>query len=61
MGQGQSTREIAEKLRLSVKTIETHQARLEEKLSQRTSRELVQYAIEYVLVEKSENLTEPRL
>lgn len=52
MGEGQSTRQIAEELHLSVKTIETHQARLKEKLSLRTSRELVQYAIECVLAEK---------
>ncbi len=53
MGEGQSTRQIAEELHLSVKTIETHQARLKEKLSLRTSRELVQYAIESVLAEKA--------
>jgi DNA-binding NarL/FixJ family response regulator len=53
MGEGQSTRQIAEELHLSVKTIETHQARLKEKLSLRTSRELVQYAIECVLAEKA--------
>jgi DNA-binding NarL/FixJ family response regulator len=52
MGEGESTRHIAEELHLSVKTIETHQARLKEKLSLRTSRELVQYAIECVLAEK---------
>jgi len=52
MGEGQSTREIAEDLHLSVKTIETHQARLKEKLSLRSSRELVQYSIECVLAEK---------
>jgi DNA-binding NarL/FixJ family response regulator len=52
MGQGQSTRHIAEELHLSVKTIETHQARLKEKLSLRSSRELVQYAIECLLAEK---------
>jgi DNA-binding NarL/FixJ family response regulator len=53
MGEGQSTRQIAEELHLSVKTIETHQARLKEKLSLRTSRELVQYAIECVLGDKA--------
>jgi DNA-binding NarL/FixJ family response regulator len=53
MGEGQSTRQIAEELHLSVKTIETHQARLKDKLSLRTSRELVQYAIECVLAEKA--------
>src|SRR5580698_9209538 len=53
MGEGQSTRQIAEELHLSVKTIETHQARLKEKLSLHSSRELVQYAIECVLAEKA--------
>jgi DNA-binding NarL/FixJ family response regulator len=53
MGEGQSTREIAEELHLSVKTIETHQARLKEKLSLRSSRELVQYSIECVLCERA--------
>jgi DNA-binding NarL/FixJ family response regulator len=54
MGEGQSTRQIAEELRLSVKTVETHQARLKEKLSLRSSRELVQSAVEYVFARKSE-------
>jgi DNA-binding NarL/FixJ family response regulator len=56
MGEGQSTRHIAEELHLSVKTIETHQARLKEKLSLRSSRELVQYAIESVLAEKADHI-----
>jgi DNA-binding NarL/FixJ family response regulator len=56
MGEGQSTRQVAEELHLSVKTIETHQARLKEKLSLRSSRELVQYAIECILAEKSEHV-----
>jgi DNA-binding NarL/FixJ family response regulator len=55
MGEGQSTRCIAQELSLSVKTVETHQARLKEKLSLRSSRELVQYAIECVLADKSED------
>ena len=49
MGEGQSTRQIADELHLSVKTVETHQAHLKDKLSLRSSRELVQYAIECVL------------
>jgi DNA-binding NarL/FixJ family response regulator len=53
MGEGQSTRQIAEELHLSVKTVETHQARLKEKLSLRSSRELVQYSIEYVVAGKT--------
>ena len=55
MGEGQSTRQIADELHLSVKTIETHQARLKEKLSLRCARELVQYAIECALADKADH------
>ncbi len=44
MGAGHGTRQIAEELHLSVKTVETYQAHLKEKLVLRNSRELVQYA-----------------
>jgi DNA-binding NarL/FixJ family response regulator len=44
IGAGHGTRQIAEELRLSVKTVETYQAHLKEKLVLRNSRELVQYA-----------------
>ncbi|MGI9070927.1 MAG: response regulator transcription factor [Bryobacteraceae bacterium] len=44
IGAGHGTRQIAEELHLSVKTVETHQAHLKEKLVLRNSRELVQYA-----------------
>lgn len=53
MGEGQTTRQIADELHLSVKTIETHQARLKEKLSLHSSRELVQYSVEYVVAGKT--------
>jgi DNA-binding NarL/FixJ family response regulator len=46
IGAGRSTRDIADDLRLSVKTVETHQAHIKEKLSLRSARELVQHAIE---------------
>lgn len=55
IGEGQSTRQIAQELHLSVKTIETHQTRSKEKLSLHSSRELVHFAIECVLTEKSED------
>lgn len=42
---GHTQREIAQKLHVSVKTIETHRARVAEKLSCRTRAELVAYAI----------------
>jgi DNA-binding NarL/FixJ family response regulator len=44
IGAGHGTRQIAEELHLSVKTVETYQAHLKEKLALRNSRELVQYA-----------------
>jgi two-component system response regulator NreC len=42
---GHTQREIAERLHISVKTIETHRARVAEKLRCRTRAELVSYAI----------------
>jgi len=46
IGEGCSTRHIAEKLHLSIKTVETYQAHIKDKLSLRSGRELVQYAIQ---------------
>jgi len=51
IGEGHSTRHIANALHLSVKTVETHQAHIKEKLSLRSARELMQYAIEWHLTE----------
>lgn len=51
IGEGHSTRHIANDLHLSVKTVETHQAHIKEKLSLRSARELMQYAIEWHLTE----------
>ena len=51
IGFGQGTREIAEALHLSVKTIESYQAHIKEKLGIRTSRGLIQRAIEWRLSE----------
>ncbi|MGI9074002.1 MAG: response regulator transcription factor [Bryobacteraceae bacterium] len=49
IGAGHGTRQIAEELRLSVKTVETYQAHLKEKLVLRNSRELVQYAARWTM------------
>jgi len=49
IGEGHGTRQIADELHLSVKTIETYQARIKEKLALRNSRELVQHAIEWAV------------
>lgn len=45
MGRGQSTKEIAADLGISVKTVETHRARLMERLGMRRPAELVRFAI----------------
>jgi DNA-binding NarL/FixJ family response regulator len=49
MGRGQSTREIADKLFLSVKTVEAHRERIKEKLKLRNGAELLRYAMQYTL------------
>ncbi len=46
IGQGRTTRQIAEELHLSVKTIESHRAHIKQKLNLKTATELVQYAIQ---------------
>jgi len=46
IGEARSTRQIAEKLHLSIKTVETYQAHIKDKLSLRSGRELVQHAIQ---------------
>ena len=52
IGEGHSTRMIAEELHLSVKTVESYQAHIKDKLSLKNGRELVQHAIQWVLNEK---------
>jgi DNA-binding NarL/FixJ family response regulator len=51
IGDGRSTRQIAEELHLSVKTVETYQAHLKEKLALRSGRELIQLAIQWKINE----------
>ncbi len=53
IGEGRATREIAEELHLSIKTVETYQAHIKEKLSLRSGRELVQHAIQWKINEKA--------
>jgi DNA-binding CsgD family transcriptional regulator len=45
IGQGRGTRQIAEQLHLSVKTIESHRAHIKEKLNLKNANELVHQAI----------------
>lgn len=47
-GRGKGTREIAETLHLSAKTIETHRAHIKEKLGFNSADELVKFAIEWM-------------
>ncbi|MGA9585354.1 MAG: response regulator transcription factor [Terracidiphilus sp.] len=53
IGEGYATREIAEELHLSVKTVETYQAHIKEKLVLRSGRELIQHAIQWKISEKT--------
>ncbi len=53
IGEGHGTRQIAEALHLSVKTVETYQAHIKEKLSLRSARELMQRAIQWNMNEKA--------
>src|SRR5271170_3962760 len=53
IGEGHTTRQIAEVLHLSVKTVETYQAHIKEKLSLRSGRELVQHAIQSKISDKT--------
>jgi DNA-binding NarL/FixJ family response regulator len=53
IGEGHSTRQIAEELHISIKTVESYQAHIKEKLSLRSARELVQHAIQWSISEKS--------
>jgi two-component system, NarL family, response regulator NreC len=54
IARGLTNREIAERLFLSVRTIESHRARLQRKLELRRRSELVEYALERGLVDPSE-------
>ncbi len=45
VGQGFGTRQIAEELRVSVKTVETYRANIKEKLNLKNARELIKHAV----------------
>jgi DNA-binding NarL/FixJ family response regulator len=47
LGKGMTTRQIAEHLHLSIKTIESHRAKIKEKLNLKNSMELLQHAIQW--------------
>jgi DNA-binding CsgD family transcriptional regulator len=47
IGRGYGTRQIAERLHLSIKTIETYREHIKEKLNLADASELLQYAIQW--------------
>ena len=49
-GKGVGTRDIAERLHLSIKTIESHREHIKQKLQFSSARELLQHAIQWVLL-----------
>ncbi len=56
IGEGHGTRQIAEELHISVKTVESYQAHIKEKLQPKNGRELVQRAIQWTVADKSAEL-----
>jgi DNA-binding CsgD family transcriptional regulator len=48
IGKGHSTASIANELGLSVKTVETHQAHIKEKLDFATGKEMTEFAINLI-------------
>jgi len=51
MGAGKTTKEIAEELSLSVKTVSTYRARILEKLDLKTSAAIIHYAVQNGLID----------
>ena len=47
IGRGKTTRQVAETLNLSVKTVESHRQRIKKKLNLQTSPQLVQFAVNW--------------
>jgi DNA-binding NarL/FixJ family response regulator len=50
LGKGRTVSQVAERLKLSVKTVSTYRARLLEKLGLETTAEIIRYAIDHHLV-----------
>jgi len=51
LGQGMGTRQIAKLLHLSISTVESHRAKIKEKLDVKTGTELLQHAVKWVEAE----------
>ena len=54
IGRGQGTRQIAERLCLSFKTVESHREHIKEKLELSNANELVQHATQWVVTENAD-------
>jgi DNA-binding NarL/FixJ family response regulator len=52
LGQGLGTRQVAKLLNLSISTVESHRARIKEKLDVKSATELVQHAVQWVETER---------
>jgi DNA-binding NarL/FixJ family response regulator len=61
IGKGMSTRETAQSLNLSIKTVESHRQRIKQKLHLRTGTQLVQYAVNWCTGRESANYREQGL
>jgi DNA-binding NarL/FixJ family response regulator len=57
IGEGRGTRQIADELHVSIKTVESYQAHIKEKMSLKSGRELVQQAIQWKLTGRGESPT----
>lgn len=53
IGEGHGTRQIADELHISVKTVESYQAHIKDKLSLKNARELVQLAVQWTVAHKT--------
>ncbi|MGC1480039.1 MAG: response regulator transcription factor [Chthoniobacterales bacterium] len=53
LGRGFPSRDIAERLHLSVKTIETHRAHIKEKMNFKDASEMIRFAVEWTAHEKA--------
>lgn len=51
LGHGESSQEIADKLSISIKTVETYKSRLKEKLQLGSARELLHKAVQWVIAQ----------
>jgi DNA-binding NarL/FixJ family response regulator len=56
LGQGLTTREIAEDLHLSPKTVETHRAHIKEKLKLKDATSVVRFAVDWVTSGQSDRV-----